>query len=58
MPSMTMIAGSDLTSTMTSRTAAMLSGCCSRIEGSNSMPTETKNSTAKASRNGSESAAA
>src|SRR3546814_8853733 len=43
---------------MSSTTAATSSGSRSTMEGSNSMPTETKNSTAKASCSGNESAAA
>ncbi|MNV93801.1 hypothetical protein D3C71_1885320 [compost metagenome] len=49
---------SDLPTTIRATTAMTASGSRSRIDGSNSMPTDTKNSTAKASCNGIESAAA
>ncbi|MEA3220910.1 MAG: hypothetical protein OZX49_02025 [Immundisolibacter sp.] len=51
-------AASDLPRTMTSTTASTASGSRSTMVGSNNMPTDTKNSTAKASCSGSESAAA
>src|SRR5262249_19934151 len=44
--------------TTTNATPPTLNGSRTKIVGSNSMPTETKNSTAKASRNGSDSSAA
>ena len=43
---------------MIAATASTCSGRSTSTRGSNSMPTETKNSTAKASRNGSDSSAA
>ncbi len=51
-------AATDLPTTMISSVASSGSGSRSTIVGSNSMPTETKNSTAKASRSGSVSSAA
>ena len=51
-------AATDLPTRMMSTVASSASGAASTIVGSNSMPTETKNSTAKASRNGSDSVAA
>ena len=48
----------DLPTTMMNTVASTASGSRTRIVGSNSMPTETKNSTAKASRSGSVSSAA
>ena len=51
-------AATDLPTTMMNTVASTGSGSLSRIAGSNSMPTETKNSTAKASRSGSVSCAA
>jgi hypothetical protein len=51
-------AASDLPTTMMPSVASTCSGSRSRMLGSNSMPTETKNSTAKASRSGSVSCAA
>ena len=51
-------AASDLPTMMIASVSSTSSGCSSRIIGSNSMPTETKNSTANASRSGSESSAA
>ena len=47
-----------LASRMTTSTVSVASGSRSRIEGSNSIPTETKNRTANASCSGRESAAA
>ena len=43
---------------MTRKVARTVSGSCNRIIGLNSIPTETKNSTAKASRSGNEFSAA
>jgi len=43
---------------MMSTVASSATGAANKITGSNSMPTETKNSTAKASRRGSDSVAA
>ena len=51
-------AAADLPSMMIATVASTCHGCASTIAGSNNMPTETKNSTAKASRSGSESCAA
>ena len=51
-------AASDLPTRMMSSVASTGNGSRTRMEGSNSMPTETKNSTAKASRSGSVSVAA
>ena len=51
-------AASDLPTTITSSTLSTASGSRTTMVGSNSMPTETKNSTANASCSGSESAAA
>ena len=51
-------AASDLPTTMMPNVASTCHGCAIRMAGLNSMPTETKNSTAKASRNGRESLAA
>ena len=48
----------DLPSTMISTTTNTCSGSLTSVAGSNSMPTDTKNSTAKASRSGSDSSAA
>jgi hypothetical protein len=47
----------DLPNRMMPSVAASSSGASSTIDGSNSMPTETKNNTAKASRSGSVSSA-
>src|SRR5205823_12053286 len=47
-----------LPTSTSSTTPPIASGSCTRMVGSNSMPTETKNRTAKASRNGSDSSAA
>ena len=49
---MTATAASDFTTTITSSTAATWSGSRNSTAGSNSIPTETKNRTAKASRSG------
>ena len=51
-------ATTDLPKIMIASVASTASGCSSRIIGSNSIPTETKNSTANASRSGSVSCAA
>ena len=51
-------AARDLPKIMMASVASTASGCSIRISGSNSMPTETKNSTANASRSGSVSWAA
>ena len=51
-------AASDLPKTTISTVASTGPGSRTRMAGSNSMPTETKNSTAKASRSGSDSCAA
>jgi hypothetical protein len=51
-------AASDLPSMMIATTASTCSGSLDSTAGSNSMPTETKNSTANASRSGSDSCAA
>ncbi|KAG1255064.1 hypothetical protein G6F66_014943 [Rhizopus arrhizus] len=51
-------AAADLPNMMISTVASTCHGCWMRMFGSNSMPTETKNSTANASRSGSESCAA
>ncbi len=51
-------ATSDLPNTMIRKVASTCSGCSTRIIGSNSMPTDTKNSTANASRSGRVSVAA
>ena len=51
-------AASDLPTRMMQTVASSANGAANRIAGSNNMPTETKNSTAKASRNGSDSVAA
>ncbi len=51
-------AASDLPTTMTNRVATNGHGSRTTLSGSNSMPTETKNSTAKASRSGNVSWAA
>ena len=51
-------AASDLPNTMIANTPSTANGWRSRIIGSNNMPIETKNSTANASRSGSESVAA
>jgi hypothetical protein len=48
----------DLPKTMMSNVAATGQGSRTMVAGSNSMPTDTKNSTANASRNGSDSSAA
>ena len=48
----------DLPKTITATVASTARGCSSRISGSNRQPTEKKNSTAKASRRGSEFSAA
>ncbi len=51
-------AAADLPNMMIAAVASTCHGCSTRMAGLNSMPTETKNSTAKASRSGSESLAA
>jgi hypothetical protein len=51
-------AANDLPKTITSKTARTAKGSRTRIVGSNSIPIDTKNSTAKASLRGRESAAA
>lgn len=51
-------AAADLPNMMMATVASTCHGCWTRMLGSNSMPTDTKNSTANASRSGNESCAA